>query len=87
MNITCSESLYNAVDLLSLARKAHIHEQLPNRNVNRVRDKVEALDINAERPSVEGIRTSSSNGKLDQSPIGTICQLTSMLERLLLLPC
>ena len=56
MNITCGESLNNAVDLLSLARKPHVHEQLSDCNIDRVPDEVEAFDVRAERPSVKLVR-------------------------------
>ena len=56
MNISCSKRLDDAVNLLCFTWKPYVHEQLPHRDIKRVSDEVEALDINMQRSSVEGIR-------------------------------
>lgn len=60
MNISCSEGLNDTVDLLRLARKTDIHEQLSYRNIKRVSNKVEALNVCAERTGVESVGTSAT---------------------------
>lgn len=57
MNVSCSEGLNDTVDLLRLAREADIHEQLSYRNIERVSNEVEALNICAERTGVESVGT------------------------------
>ena len=56
MNISCSKRLDDAVNLLCFTWKPYVHEQLPHRDIKRVSDEVEALDINMQRSSVESIR-------------------------------
>ena len=61
MNITCSESLDNAINLLGFARKADVHEKLPYGNVDRVSDEVEALNVRTERPGMEFVRATATS--------------------------
>ena len=61
MNISCSESFNDTVDLLRLAGEADIHKQLSHCNIQRISNEVETLNVCAERTGVECVGTSVSN--------------------------
>ena len=61
MNISCSKRLDDAVNLLCFTWKPYVHEQLPHRDIKRVSDEVEALNIRTERPGMEFVRTTATS--------------------------
>ena len=57
LHVLRCERFNDAINLLRLTRKGNVHEQLPNRDVQRVAAEVESLDVSAQRFSVKCIRT------------------------------
>lgn len=57
LHILGCERFNHAINLLRLTRKADVHEQLPNSDIQRVAAEVESLDVSAQRFSVKSVRT------------------------------
>lgn len=53
LHILPRERFNDTVNLLRLTRKTDVHEQLANRDVQRVAAEVESLDVSAQRFSVK----------------------------------